>query len=60
MVVKVNASVNHLISLGNSGRLVSISALCIEDGEEIFCHGVVIRIPHLDMEGVITCCFGLV
>ena len=44
VVVKVNVSVNHLVGLRESGWLVSVNTLCFKDGEEIFGHGIVIRV----------------
>ena len=45
MVVKEDISVNHLVGFREGGRFVAVNALGFEDGEEIFRHGVVIRIP---------------
>ena len=42
MVVEVNVSVNHLISLGKGSGLVPVDAFCFEDRKEIFGHSVVI------------------
>ena len=44
MVVEVNIVVNHLIGFRESGWFVSVDALRFENGEEIFRHGIVIRI----------------
>ena len=45
MVVEVDIAVNHLVGFREGRRFVAVNALCFEDGEEIFRHGVVIRIP---------------
>ena len=45
MVVKVDVSVDHFISLGKSGRFVPVNTFCFEDREEIFRHGIVIWVP---------------
>ena len=42
MVVKEDISVDHLVGFREGGRFVAVNALGFEDGEEIFCHGVVI------------------
>ena len=44
MVVEVNIAVNPLIGFGKGRRFVAVNALRFKNGEEIFCHGVVIRI----------------
>ena len=44
MVVEVNTAVNHLVGFQESGRFLAVDALRLEDGEEILCHGIVIRI----------------
>ena len=43
VIVKVDISVNHLV-LRESGWLMSGNTLCFKDGEEIFGHGIVIRV----------------
>ena len=45
MIVKVDIAVNHLIGFRKGSRFMAVNALGFEDGEEIFRHGVVIRIP---------------
>ncbi len=45
VVVEVDIAVNHLICFCEGGRFVPVNALCFEDGEEIFCHRIVIRVP---------------
>ena len=45
MVVEVDKAVNAFISLSESFRLVPVDALCFEDGEEVFSHGIVIAVP---------------
>ena len=52
MVVKMDITVNHLIGLRESGWLMPVNTLRFEDGEEIFCHGIVIGLPFLDIDGV--------
>ena len=44
VIVKVDISVNHLIGRRESGWLMSGNTLCFQDGEEIFGHGIVIRV----------------
>ena len=44
MVVKVDISVNCLIGFRKGGRLVAVNAFRFEDREEIFRHGIVIRV----------------
>ena len=44
VIVKVDISVNHLVGLRESGWLMSVNTLCFKDGEEIFGHGIVIRV----------------
>ena len=58
MVVKVDVSVNHLVGLGESYRFVTADARCLENREEIFHPRIVIRIPRLDIEGVMLYCLA--
>ena len=44
MVVEVNVSIDQIIRFPESLWLVSVDTLCFQDGEEIFCHCVVIRV----------------
>lgn len=44
MIVKVDIAVKHLIGFGKGSRFMAVNALGFEDGEKIFCHGVVVRI----------------
>ena len=44
VVVKMDIAVNHFICFGEGSRLVAVDALCFENGEEIFCHCIVIRV----------------
>ena len=44
MVVEVNKTVNHLIGFREGIQFTAVNALGFEDGEEVFCHSVVIRI----------------
>ena len=46
VVVKVEAAVNHFIGFGKCSRFMAVDAFCFENGEEIFRHRVVIRIPQ--------------
>lgn len=45
MVVKVDIAVNHLVDFREGSRFVAVNTLGFEDGEEIFRHSVVIRVP---------------
>ena len=45
MVVKVDIAVNHLVGFREGSRFVAVNTLGFEDGEEIFRHSVVIRVP---------------
>ena len=45
MVVKVDIAVNHLVGFREGRRFVAVDTLRFEDGEEIFRHSVVIRVP---------------
>ena len=45
MVIEVNVSVNQIVGFLEGLWLVSVDTLCFQDGEEIFCHCIVIRIP---------------
>lgn len=42
VVVKMDIAVNHFICFGEGCRLMAVDALCFENGEEIFCHCIVI------------------
>ena len=42
MVVEVDIAVDHFVCFRKSSRFVSVDTLSLEDGEEIFRHGVVI------------------
>ena len=45
MVVKVDIAVNHLVGFREGRWFVAVDTLRFEDGEEIFRHSVVIRVP---------------
>ncbi len=45
MVVEINEIVNQLSGLLKSVDFLAVDALCLENGEEIFRHGVVIAVP---------------
>ena len=45
MVVEVDEVVNAFIGLPEGFRLVPVNALCLEDGEEVFSHSIVIAVP---------------
>ena len=45
VVVKMDVTVNHLIGFREGRRFVAVDTLRFEDGEEIFRHSVVIRVP---------------
>ena len=42
VVEKMDIAVNHFICFGEGCRLMAVDALCFENGEEIFCHCIVI------------------
>ena len=44
MVVEVDITVNQFICFRKSSRFMSVNTLCFKDGEEVFCHGIVIRV----------------
>ena len=44
MVVKMDISVDHLVGFREGSRFVAIDTLRFEDREEIFRHGIVIRV----------------
>lgn len=44
-VCENDISVNHIVWFGESGGFVPVDAFCFEDGEEIFCHCIVIWVP---------------
>ena len=44
VIVEVDVSVNHLVGFREGSWFVAVNALCLENGEEIFRHGVVVRI----------------
>ena len=45
VVVKVDVTVNHLFGFRKGRRFVAVDAFCFENGEEIFRHCIVIRVP---------------
>ena len=45
MVVEVDEAVNTFIGLPESFRFVPVDALCFEDGEKVFSHGIVVAVP---------------
>ena len=45
VVVKVDVTVDHLVGFRKGGRFVAVDAFCFENGEEIFRHCIVIRVP---------------
>ena len=44
MVVEVNVSINQIIGFSECLWLVPVDTLCFQNGEEIFCHCIVIWI----------------
>lgn len=44
VVVKVDVTFNHLVGFREGRWFVAVDALCFENGEEIFCHCIVIRV----------------
>lgn len=45
MVVEMDVSVDQIISFAKGSRFVPVEAFRFEDGEEVFSHRIVIRIP---------------
>ena len=52
VVIEVNIPVDQFVRFLERLWLVAVDALCFQNREEIFCHGIVIRISFLDMDGV--------
>ena len=44
MIIEVDVSVYQIIGFTECLRSVPVDTLCFQNGEEIFCHGIVIRI----------------
>ena len=45
MVVKIDVVVDQYSGLAKGGREMSVNAFRFKNGEEIFCHGIVIAVP---------------
>ena len=44
VVIKVNVAINHGVCFTKRLWFMTINAFCLEDGEEVFSHGIVVRV----------------